>query len=131
MAITDYNTINSTIYHVTEERVPDGTGGFEQAYVVGESFKGSFVKSSSQEQMVAGIRGDTEDQYSLTAPKDEPIDRNDILMLRKKDNGRQLFLRVNSEPLLTPESSTQSGWKGFTAAVFDPRDVRVVDNGAD
>lgn len=129
MAITDYNTINHTIYHVTEELVPDGTGGFEQGYAIGDSFQGSSVKSSSDEQMVAGIRGDVEDQYSLTAPKNEPISRNDILMYY--ENNRRLFLRVKSEPLQTPENSTQADWKGFTAAVFEPRDVRIVENGAD
>lgn len=124
MAITDYNTINHTIYHITQESIPDGTGGFDKIYTIGDSFRGSCVKSASQEQIVAGIRGDTEDQYSLTVSKDEPIERNDILMFYKND-GKRLFLRVKSEPLLTPENSTQADWKGFTAAEFDPREEGI------
>lgn len=130
MARTDYKEINYTIYHVTEEEIPDGTGGTETVYVVGNSFRGTCVKSPEQEQIIAGVRGDVSEQYNLTVLKNEPIERNDILMLQKR-NGNQLFLRVKTEPQETPSSSMQADWKGFTASEFDIRDTRVVTNGAD
>ena len=126
MAITNYKAINYTTHHIEEHEVPDGTGGFDTVYVIGDSFQGTCVRSSEQEQQTAGVRGDTEEQYSLTVPKDEPVKRNDILMF--EDDGEQIFLRVKTRPQKTPEQSTQAGWKGFRAGQFEPREIRVVDS---
>lgn len=122
MSIKDYYR---TVNYVEKKRQSDGTGGFEYVYVIGEKFDASVVKASSQEQMVAGVRGITGEQYNLTTNKKNPIEPNDILMF-VSDDLQKVFLRVNSNPLYTPKQSNQVDWKGFTATVIEP-DLRVVE----
>ena len=77
MAIEDYYI---DLFYVDLTRQPDGTGGFEYAYKIGESFKGSAVKSPASEQQVAGIRGEIRAQYSITTSKRNVLQKDDIMM---------------------------------------------------
>ena len=52
MAIEDYY---HDLWFVEKIRQPDGTGGFEYVYAIGEVFKGKATKSTSNEQIIAGI----------------------------------------------------------------------------
>ena len=124
MPIEDYY---KTLRYVTKTQQPDGTGGFEYAYVIGKRFKGSVVKTSSQEQIIAGVRNNVAETYRITTSKSNKLLPDDMIMFID-DDCRPVFLRINSNALYTPESSKQKNWKGFTADVFRP-DLRVVDNG--
>lgn len=122
MAIEDYYI---DLYYVDLTRVPDGMGGFEYAYRIGESFKGSAVRSPASEQEIAGIRGELQEQYNVTTAKGNVLQKDDILMFIDKDK-QQVFLRVNSNALHTPESAINSAWKGVSATKIIP-DYRVVE----
>ena len=122
MAIEDYYI---DLFYVDLTRQPDGTGGFEYAYKIGESFKGSAVKSPASEQQVAGIRGEIRAQYSITTSKRNVLQKDDIIMFVGID-GHRVFLRVNDSPLSTPPHSMQNEWKGVTATEIEP-DYKVVN----
>lgn len=122
MAIQDYYI---DLHYVEKLRQPDGTGGFEYVYKIGNSFKGSPVKSSTQEQMLAGVRGVIGEQYTISTYKNNILEASDIIMFVSPDNKR-VFLKINSNPTYTPENSGQSEWKYVNATLFNP-DLRVVD----
>lgn len=111
--------------YVNTSNIPDGTGGFEKVYVIGESFEGSVVKAQSSEQQVAGIRGVLGEQYNITTDKKNRLTKDSVVMFEDYE-GNRIFLRVNDTPLYTPEHSTQKDWKGLTATKFEP-DYRVVE----
>ena len=111
------------LFYVDLTREPDGTGGFEYAYKIGNSFSGSAVKSSSTEQIVAGVRGEVGEQYNVTTAKNNILQKDDIIMFVNNDNER-VFLRINSNAMYTPNQSNQK-FKGVTATRIIP-DYRVV-----
>ena len=122
MAIEDYYR---DLWFVEKIRQPDGTGGFEYVYAIGQVFRGSATKSTSNEQMIAGIRGIVGEQYTIIVPKTTPIQNSDVVMFVNEDNTR-VFLRVSNNPTYTPEKSGQKDWKYMTATAFEP-DLRVVN----
>lgn len=122
MAIEDYYI---DLFYVDLTRQPDGTGGFEYAYKIGLSFKGSAVRSSASEQQVAGIRGQLAEQYNITTHKNNVLNKDDIIMFVNEDNER-IFLKINIPALYTPEQSKQREWKGLIGSRFEP-DYRVVE----
>lgn len=122
MAVEDYFI---DLYYVDKTRQPDGTGGFEYAYVIGQSFRGSATRSSSSEQTVASLRGDLSEQYTIITHDNNVLSKDDIIMFTNADNVRR-FLRINSIPTHTPEQSAQNEWKYATATLFEP-DLRVVN----
>lgn len=122
MAIED---IYKKLRYVSIVNIPDGTGGFEKAYKIGEEFEGSAVKSPSSEQQVAGIRGVLGEQYNITTSKKNKLSKDSVVLLLDEE-GNAVFLRINDTPLYTPKHSTQSDWKGLTATRFEP-DYRVVE----
>lgn len=111
------------LFYVDLTREPDGTGGFEYAYKIGNSFRGSAVRASSSEQTVAGIRGELNDQYNVTTAKNNILQKDDIIMFVNPDK-EQVFLKINSNALYTPNQSNQR-FKGLTATKIIP-DYRVV-----
>ena len=113
------------LYHAEKLRMSDGTGGFEYVYKIGDSFKGTATKASSQEQLVAGVWGNISEQYTITTYDNNVLELSDIIMFENVDKKR-VFLRINSEPTYTPEKSNQSRWKYVTATLFNP-DLRVVN----
>jgi hypothetical protein len=121
MAIEDYYV---DLHYVTRVRQPDGTGGFDNMYQIGESFKGTATKSTTAEQQVAGIRGEVGEQYTITTPDKNPLFRNNVLMFVDAD-GERVFVRLNSNITHTPEKSGQKHWKYCTATRFEP-DLEVV-----
>lgn len=121
MAIEDYYI---DLYYVKKVQQPDGTGGYEYLYEVGDSFKGTATKSTTAEQQVAGIRGEVGEQYTITIPDKNPLVRNNILMFVDAD-GYRVFVRINSNITHTPEKSGQRHWKYCTATRFEP-DLEVV-----
>lgn len=122
MAIEDYYI---DIYYVEKVRHPDGTGGFEYVYTIGDSFRGSATKSSTSEQQVAGIRGIVSEQYTVTTPDNNVLEKDDIIMFIDANNKR-VFLRINANPTHTPNKSAQSHWKYVQATYYIP-DLRVVN----
>lgn len=122
MAIEDYYI---DLYYVDLTKVPDGMGGFEYAYKIGEAFRGSAVRSPASEQEIAGIRGELKEQYSVTTSKGNVLQKDDIIMFIDKDK-QQVFLRINSNALHTPELAINNAWKGVTATKIIP-DYRVVE----
>lgn len=122
MAIQDYYI---DINYVEKIRQPDGTGGFEYVYTIGNSFRGSVVKSSTQEQTVAAIRGEIKEQYMITTYDNNVLEKDDIVMYVNPDNKR-VYLRINANPTYTPNQSGQSNWKYVQATLYTP-DLRVVD----
>ena len=121
MAIEDYYI---DIYYVEKVRQPDGTGGFVYVYKIGDSFRGTAIKSSTAEQQLAGIRGIVDEQYTITTADNNVLEASDIIMFINEDKKR-IFLRINSNPTYTPNKSAQD-WKYATATLFQP-DLRVVD----
>lgn len=121
MAIEDYYI---DLFYVDLTKLPDGTGGFEYAYKIGESFRGSVVRASASEQQTAGIRGVLEEQYNITTAKNNVLQQNDVIMFINQDK-EKIFLRINSNALYTPEKSNQK-FKGITATKIVP-DYRVVE----
>lgn len=113
------------LYFVEKVRQPDGTGGYEYVYQIGDSFRGSAVKSSSQEQIVASVRGNVGEQYTITTNDNNALSLNDIVMFVNPDNER-VFLRLNSNMTYTPDKSGQHEWKYGTATKIEP-DLRVVN----
>lgn len=113
------------LYFVEKVRQPDGTGGFEYVYQIGNQFRGLPVKSSTQEQIVASVRGNVGEQYTLTTSDNNALSMNDIIMFVNPDNER-VFLRLNSNLTHTPDKSGQSEWKYGTATKIEP-DYRVVE----
>ena len=122
MAIEDYYI---DLFYVDLTRQPDGTGGFEYAYKIGLSFKGSAVRSSASEQQVAGIRGQLAEQYNITTHKNNVLNKDDIIMFVNEDRER-IFLKINIPALYTPEQSKQREWKGLIGSRIEP-DYRVVE----
>ena len=122
MAIEDYFI---DLHFVEKVRQPDGTGGFEYVYKIGDVFRGSATKSSTSEQTLAGIRGDVSEQYTITTHINNVLELSDVLMFVNPDKKR-IFLRVNSEPSRNPKQSGQAHWKYATASKFNP-DLRVVN----
>lgn len=122
MAVEDYFI---DIHYVDKTRQPDGTGGFKNAYKVGETFKGSVTKASASEQTVAGIRGQVQEQYTIITHDNNVLEKDDVLMFVNQDK-KKTFLRVNENPTHTPEQSAQSHWKYCKASYFEP-DLRVVE----
>lgn len=113
------------LYFVSKTKRPDGTGGFEDVYEIGEKFRGLPVKSSTQEQIVASVRGVVGEQYTVTTNDNNALSVNDVIMFINQD-GNRVFLRLNSNPTYTPDKSNQSEWKYVTATNFEP-DIRVVE----
>ena len=113
------------MYYVDKIRQPDGTGGFEYTYKVGEKFRGSAMKSSTAEQTLAGVRGVPNDQYSVITYKNNVLEASDIIMFVDQ-NGKKVYLKINSNPSNPPEISEQDYWKYATATEFYP-DLRVVE----
>lgn len=122
MAIEDYYR---KLRYVSVVDLPDGTGGFEKVYEIGEEFDGSAFKAPSSEQQVAGIRGVLDEQYNITTAKEHKLSKDSVVMFYDRE-GNAVFLKVNDTPLYTPEHSTQRDWKGLTATRFEP-DYRVVE----
>lgn len=113
------------LYFVDKTRQPDGTGGFEYAYKIGDSFRGTATKSTTAEQQVAGIRGIVGEQYTVTTKDNNALQASDIIMFVNPDKER-VFLRINSNPTYTPDKSAQNTWKYAYATKFEP-DYRVVN----
>lgn len=122
MAIEDYYI---DLYYVDLTKQPDGTGGFEYAYKIGLSFKGSAVRAGASEQQIAGIRGEVAEQYNITTHKNNVLNQGDIIMFVNPNNER-IFLKMSIPPLYTPEHSRQSEWKGLIGTKIIP-DYRVVE----
>ena len=122
MALQDYWI---DLYFVEKVRQPDGTGGFEYVYQIGDTFKGGAVKSATNEQIVASVRGNVGEQYTVTTNDNNALSLGDIIMFVNPDNQR-VFLRLNSNLTYTPDKSGQSEWKYGTATKIEP-DYRVVD----
>lgn len=122
MALQDYWI---DLYFVEKVRQPDGTGGFEYVYQIGDTFKGGAVKSATSEQIVASVRGNVGEQYTVTTNDNNALSLGDIIMFVNPDNQR-VFLRLNSNLTYTPDKSGQSEWKYGTATKIEP-DYRVVD----
>lgn len=122
MALQDYWR---DLYFVNKTSQSDGTGGYEYTYEIGECFRGGAVKSSSQEQIVASVRGNVGEQYTITTYDYNDIKANDVIMFVNEDNER-VFLRVNSNLTYTPNKSGQRDWKYGTATRINP-DNRVVE----
>lgn len=122
MALQDYWI---DLYFVEKVRQPDGTGGFEYVYQIGDTFKGGAVKSATSEQIVASVRGNVGEQYTITTNDNNALSLGDIIMFVNPDNER-VFLRLNSNLTYTPDKSGQSQWKYGTATKIEP-DLRVVD----
>lgn len=112
------------LYFVDEERQPDGTGGFEYVYRIGEKFRGSATKSTTAEQQVAGIRGVVGEQYTITTAVGNVIKNSDIIMFID-DFGERVFVKVNSNPVRPPKKSKQRRWQYVTATNFEP-DIEVL-----
>lgn len=121
MAIEDYYI---DLFYVDLTKQPDGTGGFEYAYKIGESFKGSAVRASASEQQVAGIRGELGMQYNVTTNKKNVLQKDDIIMFYNQDK-EQIFVRISIPAQDIPNQSNQSYWKGLIGTAFKP-DYRVV-----
>ncbi len=121
MALQDYWI---DIHFVDKTRRPDGTGGFEYVYVIGETFRGGVVKSSEQEQIIAGIRDEEGARYTLTTTDNIALNKDDIIMFVNKDNER-VFLRLIEGMTHTPDKSLQADWKYGQATTITP-DLRVV-----
>lgn len=117
------------LYFVEKTRQADGTGGFEYVYEIGDSFRGSAVKSSTQEQIKASVRGEVGEQYTIATGDNNALSINDIIMFVNPDN-EQVFLRLNSNLTYTPDKSGQADWKYATATRIEP-DLRVVDSDDD
>lgn len=122
MALQDYWI---DLYFVEKVRQPDGTGGFEYVYQIGDKFKGGAVKSATSEQIVASVRGNVGEQYTVTTNDNNALSLGDIIMFVNPDNQR-VFLRLNSNLTYTPDKSGQREWKYGTATKIEP-DLRVVD----
>lgn len=122
MAVEDYFI---DVNYVDKTRQPDGTGGFEMAYKIGEVFKASIVKASASEQTVAGIRGEVREQYEVITHKNNVLEKDDVLRFTN-ENGNHTFIRINENPKKPPEKSAQSHWKYCTATYYEP-DLRVVE----
>lgn len=122
MALQDYWI---DLYFVERVRQPDGTGGFEYVYKIGDTFKGGAVKSGSQEQIVASVRGNVGEQYTLSTGKNNVLEANDLIMFVNEDKKR-VFVRINSEATYTPKNSGQFDWKYATGTKVEP-DLRVVN----
>ena len=105
MALQDYWI---DLYFVEKVRQPDGTGGFEYVYQIGDTF-----------------RGNVGEQYTITTNDNNALSLGDIIMFVNPDNQR-VFLRLNSNLTYTPDKSGQSEWKYGTATKIEP-DLRVVD----
>lgn len=121
MALQDYWI---DIHFVEKSRRPDGTGGFEYVYVIGDTFRGGVVKSSEQEQIIAGIREEEGERYTITTSDNNALTMNDVIMFVNPDNER-VFLRLISNLTYTPDKSGQRDWKYGTATKITP-DLRVV-----
>ena len=113
------------LFFVEKVRQPDGTGGFEYVYTIGVKFRGGAVKSSSTEQIVAGVRGNVGEQYTITTNDNNALNANDVIMFVDED-GERVFLRLNSNLTYTPNKSLQQDWKYGTATKITP-DLRVVE----
>ena len=122
MAIEDYYI---DLRFVEKVREPDGTGGFEYVYKIGNVFKGSATKSGVAEQTLAGVRGEIRDQYTVTMPDNISMSASDVIMFINTD-GQRVFLKINSNPTYTPNQSGQSHWKYMTATEIEP-DLKVVN----
>ena len=122
MAVEDYFI---DVNYVEKTRQPDGTGGFETAYKVGESFKASVQKADASEQTVAGVRGEVKPQYTIITHNNNALEKNDILRF-VNENGEKTYLRLNDNPKKPPEKSAQNHWKHCTATEYEP-DLRVVE----
>lgn len=122
MAIEDYYI---DLYYVDLTRQPDGTGGFEYAYKIGESFKGSAVRSSASEQQVAGIRGEVGEQYNITTSVNNVLQKDDIIRFFNQ-NKEEIFVKISIPAQDIPEQSNQNYWKGLIGTRFEP-DYRVVE----
>jgi hypothetical protein len=121
MAIEDYYI---DLFYVDLTKQPDGTGGFEYAYKIGESFKGSAVLGSASEQEVAGIRGEVGLQYNITTYKKNVLQKDDIIMFYNQEK-EQIFVKISIPAQDTPKQSNQYYWKGLKGTAFKP-DYRVV-----
>lgn len=121
MAIENYY---KDLFHVDLISHPDGTGGYEYAYKIGEKFKGSVVRASASEQQTAGIRGVVGEQYNITTQKGNELKKDDIIFFINEE-GEKIFIRMNISPLHPPASSKQD-WKGLTGTRFEP-DYMVVE----
>lgn len=113
------------VNYVERTHQPDGTGGFEDIYRIGEQFKMNVAIAGSDEQIVASQRGTVGEQYNVATYDNVSLRANDVVMFRNPDNER-VFLRINSNMKHTPDRSNQSGWKYGTATQFEP-DIRVVE----
>lgn len=118
-------TFYKDLHFVEKQRQSDGTGGFEYVYIVGDTFQGTATKSGTNEQILAGVRGEVREQYNLTMPDNVPIDISDVIAFDDA-NGRRVFLKINSHPTYTPNHSGQSHWKYMTATEFEP-DLEVIN----
>lgn len=103
---------------------PDGTGGFEDVYVIGDEFMMNVAIASSSEQIVASQRGTMREQYNVAVYDNVSLDANDTVTYLNADNKR-VYLRINSKLKHTPDISGQADWKYGTATEFEP-DLRVV-----
>lgn len=110
---------------VEKVRQPDGTGGFEYVYRIGEQFRGGAILSDTQEQMLASQRGENREQYTVSVYDNVALGENDVIMF-VNENGKRVFLRLNADLRHTPEHSNQSEWKYGKATKIDP-DLRVVN----
>lgn len=121
MALQDYWI---DLYFVEKVRQPDGTGGFEYVYQIGDTFKGGAVKSATSEQLVAGVRGEKRNQYTMTTKDNNALSKGDVVMFVNA-NGNRVFVQLNDDMTHTPDSSGQADWKYGTATEIKP-DLRVV-----
>lgn len=112
------------LYFVDKSRRPDGTGGYEYVYVIGATFRGGVVKAEANEQIIASIREEKGERYTVTTNDNNALIKNDIIMF-VNDDGEQVFLRLITDMTRTPDRSGQAEWKYGTATTIQP-DLRVV-----
>lgn len=113
------------VNYVEKTHQSDGTGGYEDLYVIGESFLMNVAIASNEEQIVASQRGVMKRQFNVAVSDNVSLGENDIVTFIDDDNKRR-FLRINSRLQHTPNKSNQSDWKYGTATEFEP-DLRVVE----
>nr|DAR01547.1 MAG TPA: head closure knob [Caudoviricetes sp.] len=121
MALQDY-------WHdcwVVERRIiADGLGGYETVESIGVQFRGLATKKSSQEQLIGAVRGNINAQYNFSTVENMPIDKDSTIMFIDRLTRKKTYLRLTSDGVTAPDTSSQRAWKVFDAESYVP--VKVV-----
>lgn len=82
-----------------KQLVPNGMGGFDEAYIDGAEFNGSLVMDTSTEARVAEKQGVTS-LYTLTVPLDIPLKYDD--RFKDKETGTEYRITSRAGEKQTP-----------------------------